>query len=187
MVTTVRDHIPVKKHVRRARCVGILTLVRVWVGTAIGRSQIVLLPTVVTGAATVMLSITSAVAVPSFRLFAVPDPDACIVSNSTFGCHVVENVLYTGLTLKSADVSSVDQCCLLCRMDMSCAFFTLVPSQPNGTDPYMVQDDTIRTENKSLAEPAPDTGHAAGYHCSLLSAQQGSHPSMGAISGSPSR
>lgn len=128
-------------------------------GTAIGRSQIVLLPANVT-ATTMELKVTAAKAPPRFRLVAVPDPAACSTTGpDPMSCNLLQDTMYVGIAYNTTDVSSVSACCSVCRADTKCAFFVAAPPK---------------------ASPAI-------LSCQLLSANQGERKAPGYISGSPSR
>jgi alpha-L-fucosidase len=127
-------------------------------GTAIGRTFIVRLPTNVTGVTKVELRITEAKLPPAIRLFAVPSPTSCIVGGGGLtGCKLIPNTLYKGINIEATEVKTVAECCTACRGVPACAFFTAVP------------------------------GAVGSFHCSLMSAQQGSSTVTGATSGSPKR
>lgn len=139
--------------------------VSVFNGSAIGRSLIALLPANVTGKE-VTLTVTAAVAMPSFRLFAVPNPASCIVGGGGGGgqCALQENTFTLGPASQKLPVKSVAECCTACGQEASCAIFMAVPTSTN-TSGSVVGDQ--------------------GFECSLIIAEQGSRVQAGVVSGSP--
>ena len=125
-------------------------------GTAIGRTLIVLLPSNVSAQASIELKVTSARALPSFRLFAAPDPASCQVAASGGGCNLIPNTRYKGPAFQTLTTATVQKCCEACASHKQCAFFT-----------------STRTQS----------GHS--QTCALMTAQQGSESATGVISGSP--
>jgi hypothetical protein len=93
---------------------------------AIGRSLIYLLPEPVT-ATQVTLHVLAAKALPSFRLFAVPNPTNCSVEAPRPGknkCDLIQNTEYLGHAYEKSASASVAACCARCRSNAKCAFFT---------------------------------------------------------------
>ena len=95
-------------------------------GTAIGRTLVALLPQNVTGSV-VTMTVLSARAAPTLRLFAVPDPASCALPAASQGCTYVNNTLYEGPVIGSpSTVGTAADCCDKCRAVAACAFFTFV-------------------------------------------------------------
>ena len=138
--------------------------IKIFNGTAVGRSLIVLLKENVT-AAQVMIRVTASKASPSFRLITIPNPLSCVVDGGTNsdGCNLQQDIVIGGFpsNIPVQTVTTVSQCCAACvQASLQCVAFTAVP-----------------TTNSSNGNE---------FECTLLKATGGSSKTVpGAFSGSP--
>lgn len=129
------DRVLMKEELSRGQLVNAFEIladgVRIFNGTSIGRSLIVLLDRNVT-ASEVQIHVLSSKSPPSFRLIAVPDPAACVAGGSGGeGCKIRSNVIIGGFpsSIPSRNVSHVDECCAACVANaQTCVAFTAVPT-----------------------------------------------------------
>ena len=127
-------------------------------GTAIGRTLIVLLPEAMPGVTKVELRIAEAKLPPAIRLFAVPSPASCVAGGGGGGSGCN---LFPNTLYKGLVIQSTT----VKTVSACCAACRGLPACAFFT-----------------AVPA-----AGSFHCSLMSAQQGSTATPGATSGSPKR
>lgn len=154
------DRVIIKEELSQGQLVRAFTILVdntvVFNGTAIGRTLIARFQQNVTGSK-VELHIQHAAASPTIRLFAIPDPASCLVSDPRpRSCHYTPGTRFKGPVIKSSLVGSPAECCSACGSVPSCACFVAAPT--NTREQYTC--DLLNAQTGTESAPDVTSGTA---------------------------